>query len=192
MPSLVMCTAPFSEVEAIVRDLHASGFSAQDISILVKDMADSPDRADQHVTKIPEQDAAGTGNVDGSTSGAFTGIDTLAISGIGPLIAVGPIIAGLRRVSQVGTAGRLTDAFMSMGVPEILAARYEEQLKSGTALIGVRADEHEDSTCARDIFEYAEADDISSADDVAAEDSHGGADRVRSFMRLESLPPWLL
>ncbi len=192
MSSIVMCTAPFSEVEAIMRDLHASGFSSQDISILVKDRADSPDRSDQQITRIPERDDAGTCTIEGSTCGALSGIGTLAISGVGPLIAVGPIIAGLRRISYVGTAGRLTDVFISMGVPEVLAARYEEQLKSGTALIGVRADEHEDSTCARDIFEYAEAEDISSAEEVTAEHSHSNADRVRSCMRLESLPPWLL
>lgn len=158
----VFCTATTSQAEVIIRNLQAAGFSNNDISVLMADTRGTRDFAHEHNTKAPEGAAtgAGTGAVVGGTLGWLAGIGALAIPGLGPLIAAGPIMAALGGAAVGGTVGGLTGALVGMGIPEFEAKRYEGKVKSGSSLISVHSDNSEETRRAKEIYERAGADDI--------------------------------
>jgi hypothetical protein len=148
---------------AIVDQLKAAGFSHNDISVLLPDKTGTRDFAHEQHTKAPEGAAtgAGTGGVLGGTLGWLVGIGTLAIPGLGPFIAAGPIMAALSGAAAGAALGGLAGALIGMGIPEYEAKRYEGRVKDGNILISVHAENRAERARAKDIFEQAGAEDIS-------------------------------
>jgi hypothetical protein len=165
----VFCTSTFSQAGTIIDELKAGGFSANDISILLADKDGTRDFALEHHTKAPEGAAAGagTGLVLGGALGWLVGIGSLAIPGLGPFIAAGPIMAALSGAAVGGTIGGLTGALVGMGVPEFEAKKYEGKVRSGSCLISVHSDDSDDTKRAKQICEFAGARDITTAGEAA-------------------------
>jgi hypothetical protein len=164
MAKAVFCIAR-SEAQAIsiVDRLKAAGFSSNDISVLFPDKAGTKDFAHEQHTKAPEGAAtgAGTGGVLGGALGWLVGIGALAIPGLGPFIAAGPIMAALSGAAAGAALGGLTGALIGMGIPEYEAKRYEGKVKEGNVLISVHAEDSTERNRAKTIFEEAGAEDIS-------------------------------
>ena len=169
MSTSVFCTATESQTDAIVRKLKTAGFSNNDISVLMADKSGTRDFAHEHNTKAPEGTAtgagtgAGTGAVLGGTLGWLAGIGALAIPGLGPFIAAGPIMAALGGAA----VGGLTGALIGMGIPDFEAKKYEGKVKSGSSLISVHSDDSDETERAKEIFEEGGAEDITTAGEVA-------------------------
>lgn len=165
MSKAVFCLSD-SEVQAenIVTELKSAGFSNNDISVLFPDKAGTKDFAHEQHTKAPEGAAtgAGTGGILGGGLGWLIGIGSLAIPGVGPFIAAGPIMAALAGAGIGAAVGGLTGALVGMGIPEYEAKRYEGKIKEGNILISVHSENSEERKRAKDIFEHAGAHDISS------------------------------
>ena len=152
-----------SQAQAIVDQLKSSGFSSNDISVLLADKSGTKDFAHEMDTKAPEGAATGaaTGAALGGVLGWLVGIGALAIPGLGPFIAAGPIMAALSGAAVGGAAGGLTGALVGMGIPEYEAKRYEGKLKEGNILISVHTENSKEIDRAKDIFKNSGADDIS-------------------------------
>jgi len=171
MGSSVFCIAPSETVAVqIVNNLKAAGFSDNDISALFPDKATTRDFAHETNTKAPEGAAVGasTGGVVGGVVGLLAGLGMLAIPGLGPFIAAGPIMASLSGLAVGATVGGVAGALVGMGIPEIEAKRYEGKIKDGNILIAVHSDSSAEVARARDIFKAANATDISSSSEGAA------------------------
>jgi len=166
MSKAVFCIAK-SEVqaEAIVNHLKGAGFSNNDISVLFPDKRGTRDFAHEQNTKAPEGAAtgAGTGGVLGGALGWLAGIGALAIPGVGPLIAAGPIMAALSGAAVGAAVGGLTGALVGMGIPEYEAKRYEGKVQAGNILISVHSENSQETKRAKEIFEEYEAEDISTS-----------------------------
>src|SRR6186713_205137 len=134
-----------SEIQAdtIVDNLKAANFSNNDISVLFPDKSGTRDFAHEQHTKAPEGAAtgAGTGGVVGGVLGWLVGIGTLAIPGVGPFIAAGPIMAALSGAAIGATTGGLIGGLIGLGIPEIEAKRYEERLLTGNYLVSVHTED---------------------------------------------------
>jgi hypothetical protein len=154
-----------SEVQAtrIVNALKEAGFSNDDVSVLLPDRAGSRDFAHEHHTKAPEGAAAGAvaGGVMAGVLGWLVGIGTIAIPGVGPLIAAGPIMAALTGAAAGGAVGTLTGALVGLGIPEFEAKQYEGKVKNGNILISVHTEDSKERSVAKEIFERAHAEDVS-------------------------------
>ena len=158
-------------VEDAVDALRAAGFRNTDISVLFPENQGTKDFAHEKSTKAPEGTAtgAGTGAVIGGTLGWLAGIGALAIPGVGPLIAAGPIVAALTGVGVGGAIGGLTGALIGMGIPEYEAKRYEGRVKEGGLLLSVHSDNSEWTSKAKDILQRTGAEDVSSAGEAKAD-----------------------
>jgi hypothetical protein len=169
MSTAVFCTATLSQTDTIIRNLQAAGFSGDDISVLMADKGGTRDFAIQHNTKAPEGAAtgAGTGAVLGGALGWLAGIGSLAIPGLGPFIAAGPIMAALGGAAVGGTVGGISGALIGMGIPEFEAKKYEGKVKSGSCLISVHSDDSDETKRAKQIFERAGATDITTSGEAA-------------------------
>jgi uncharacterized membrane protein len=152
-----------SKAEQIVESLQSSGFAASEISILLPDTHGNRDIGHVKATKAPEGATTGgvAGGVTGGVLGLLAGIGALAIPGLGPFIAAGPIMAALSGASVGAATGGIVGALVGMGIPEIEAKRYEDKLRSGNYLIAVDADDSDDEKRAKEIFRAAGAEDIS-------------------------------
>jgi hypothetical protein len=164
MNTSVYCTVPTRErAEEIVDDLKSAGFGNSDISVLMQDRSGTTEFATEHNTKAPE--GATTGGVAGMGTGAIlgwlAGIGTLAIPGVGPFIAAGPIMAALSGAAIGGATGGIIGALVGMGIPEEEAKRYDEKVRGGSALISVQADDLAERDRAREIFVRHNAEDVS-------------------------------
>ena len=153
-----------SEAQAgrIVDDLKNAGFSNNDISALFPDKKGTRDFAHEQQTKAPEGAAAGAsaGGLLGGTLGWLAGIGALAIPGVGPLIAAGPIM-GLLSGAAVGAAtGGLAGALVGYGIPELEAKQYEGKVKGGNILMSVHTDDGSEVSRAKEIFRKYNAEDI--------------------------------
>src|ERR1019366_4926996 len=151
--------------------LIKSGFSTTDISILVPENTGPSQIGTEKTTKAPEGAAAGasTGAVLGGALGLLAGIGALAIPGLGPFIAAGPIMAALAGVGVGSAVGGLTGALIGMGIPEYEAKRYEGRIKTGGILASVHSDSSELTKKAKDILERTGAQDISSTGEAGAD-----------------------
>jgi hypothetical protein len=131
------------QVERAIDGLRTEGFRETDLSALLPDLAESKQLAHEKHTKAPEGALAGaaTGGLLGGTLGLLVGIGALAIPGLGPFIAAGPIVATLAGAGAGGAVGTLTGALIGLGVPEYEAKRYESFLNKGGALLAVHADD---------------------------------------------------
>ena len=158
-------------VEDAVDALRAAGFRNTDISVLFPENEGTKDFAHEKNTKAPEGTAtgAGTGAVVGGTLGWLAGIGALAIPGVGPLIAAGPIVAALTGVGVGGAIGGLTGALIGMGIPEYEAKRYEGRVKEGGMLLSVHSDNSDWTSKAKDILKRTGAEDVSSAGEASAD-----------------------
>jgi len=166
MAKAVFCTVKTSiQATQVVDRLKAAGFTANDISVLMPDKAGTKEFAVDNQTKAPEGAAtgAGTGAAVGAGLGWLGGIGALAIPGLGPLIAAGPIMAALTGAAVGGTVGGITGALIGLGIPEYEAKRYEGKIKGGSALISVHSEDSAETDRAKAIFEAAGAEDISTS-----------------------------
>src|SRR6202161_658212 len=152
-------------VENATDSLVRAGFPTSDISVLlpespggVKDMGTAKE------TKAPEGTAVGVtaGGVIGGTLGLLAGVGLLAIPGLGPFIAAGPIMAGLAGLGVGGAVGGVTGALIGLGIPEYEAKRYEGRLQKGGILLSVHCDTSEEIKRAKEILKNTNAEDISS------------------------------
>ena len=158
------------QAERIVQQLQAQGFADSEISVLMPDTGGTRDVGHIKATKAPEGATTGaaTGGATGGVIGLLAGIGALAIPGLGPFIAAGPIMAALSGAAVGAATGGVVGGLIGLGIPEIEAKRYEEKLKKGNYLIAVHADESEDVDRAKDIFKTAGAEDISTVSEASA------------------------
>jgi hypothetical protein len=164
MAKAVFCIAKTEEQAVrIVDQLKEEGFSSDDVSVLFPDRAGSRDFAHEQHTKAPEGAAAGAvaGGILAGAVGWLVGIGSLAIPGVGPFIAAGPIMAALGGVAAGGAVGGLTGALVGLGIPEYEAKQYEGKVKGGNILISVHAEDSKERNAAKETFERCHADDIS-------------------------------
>lgn len=165
MKRAVMCIVQKrDQAEAIVKELQDAGFPSEDISVLFPNTAGSKDFAHEHNTKAPEGavTGAGAGGVLGGTFGLLVGIGALAIPGLGPFIAAGPLLAALSGAAAGAAVGGIAGALVGMGIPEIEAKRYEGKIKGGNLLISVHTEDSDAKSRVEAIFKRAQAEDICS------------------------------
>jgi hypothetical protein len=160
-----------ASVENAVDTLKDEGFRNTDISVLFPDNAGTKDFAHEKSTKAPEGAAtgAGTGALLGGGLGWLVGIGALAIPGLGPFIAAGPIMAALAGAGVGGAVGGLTGALVGLGIPEYEAKRYEGRVKEGGILLSVHCDDSEWTQRAKAILERTGAEDVSSTGEASAD-----------------------
>jgi hypothetical protein len=170
MAKAVFCIAK-SELQAIdiVDGLKATGFSSGDVSVLFPDKGASRDFAHEQKTKAPEGAAAGagTGGVLGGALGWLAGIGTLAIPGLGPFIAAGPIMGALGGAAAGAAVGGVAGALIGMGIPEHEAKLYEGKVRGGNILISVHTEDRAERQRAKEVFEGAGAENVSSKEEAS-------------------------
>ncbi len=151
--------------ERAVDQILAAGFSNNDISVLLPDNQSSKEFAHEKNTKAPEGTTTGAtaGGVIGGTLGLLAGIGSLAIPGVGPFIAAGPIMAALAGLGVGGAVGGVIGALVGMGIPEYEAKRYEGRIKDGGVLLSVHCATSEDISRAKNLLKSTGAEDIASA-----------------------------
>jgi hypothetical protein len=157
--------------ESAVDALRQAGFRNTDISVLFPENEGTKDFAHEKNTKAPEGTAtgAGTGAVIGGGLGWLVGIGALAIPGVGPFIAAGPIMAALAGVGVGGAIGGIAGALIGMGIPEYEAKRYEGRVKEGGILLSVHCDSSDWTKRAKEILERTGAEDVSSTSEARAD-----------------------
>src|ERR1700749_3694555 len=155
----------YGQAEGIVEQLQAQGFAASEISVLMPDTGGTRDVGHVKATKAPEGATTGaaTGGVTGGVIGLLAGIGALAIPGVGPFIAAGPIMAALAGVGVGGAVGGFTGALIGLGIPEYEAKRYEGRVKDGGVLLSVHTDNSDWADRAKKVLERTGATDIASA-----------------------------
>lgn len=158
-----------SQVETAIDRLQTAGFSNNDVSVLFPDNDTTRSFAHDKATKAPEGAAAGagTGAILGGTLGWLAGIGALAIPGLGPFIAAGPIMAALAGAGVGGAVGGLTGALIGMGIPEFEAKRYEGMVKEGGILMSVHSETANEIKRGKEILVAAGAKDVSSTTEAA-------------------------
>ncbi len=161
------------KVQPAVNTLTAAGFRHADISVLMSDRQSTKEFAHENSTKAPEGATTGvvTGGSIGGMIGWFAGIGSLAIPGVGPLIAAGPILGMLAGAGAGGALGGLAGALIGYGIPEYEAKRYEGHINDGGVLVSVHADDSEWAAKAEQILEDTGADDIGKKTEANAEKS---------------------
>lgn len=162
----VFCIATSrDQAENIVDSLKDAGFSNDSISVLFPDRATTHDFAHEKNTKAPEGAIAGvgTGGVLGGTLGWLAGIGALAIPGVGPFVAAGPIAAALSGAAVGAAIGGITGALVGLGIPEYEAKRYEGKIRKGNVLLSVHTEDNLEADAAREIFKREGAEDIAVA-----------------------------
>jgi|SRR5579871_674035 len=169
------------DAESAVDALVTAGFSSQDASVLVSDNDTSRQFAHEKNTKAPEGATTGAvaGGAVGGTLGLLAGLGSLAIPGVGPLIAAGPIVGLLAGAGTGGAVGTLIGALVGMGIPEYEAKRYEGRVKDGGVLVSIHCDTSEEISRAKNILKETGADDIASAGEKSVS-SHGVASEGRT------------
>lgn len=165
------------QAERAVDAIIAAGYASTAISVLLPDSRSTRDFAHEKATKAPEGTAAGVtaGGVIGGTLGVLAGVGALAIPGVGPLIAAGPIMAGLAGLGVGGALGGLVGALIGMGIPEYEAKRYEGLVKNGGTLLSIHCDTAEQVARAKDLLKGTGATDIASTSESAGERSPAAA-----------------
>ena len=167
--------------ERAVDRLLSAGFSNNDISVLLPDNQSSKEFAHEKNTKVPEGTTTGVtaGGVIGGTLGLLAGIGSLAIPGVGPFIAAGPIMGALAGLGVGGAVGGIIGALVGMGIPEYEAKRYEGRVKDGGVLLSVHCSASHDISRAKELLKETGAEDIASAGEKAVS-THGVDTEVHS------------
>jgi hypothetical protein len=165
-------------VENATDALVKAGFPSSDISVLLPEALGGPkDMGTEKSTKAPEGATAGvtTGGIIGGTLGVLAGVGLLAIPGLGPFIAAGPIMAGLAGLGVGGAVGGVTGALIGMGIPEFEAKRYEGRLQKGGILLSVHCATSEEVKRAKEVVERTGAEDVSSTGEASVDIKHNAA-----------------
>jgi hypothetical protein len=162
-----------SDLERAVNSLKERGFRNSDISALLPTKGDSKDFAHENSTKAPEGAATGavTGVALGGVLGWLVGVGALAIPGIGPFVAAGPILAALGGAGLAGAAGGIVGALIGFGIPEYEAKRYETALKDGGMLLSAHAETPEMVVTAKQVFTECGAHDVSTSSEGNVKDA---------------------
>jgi hypothetical protein len=171
----------YAAVDAAVDALRSAGFRNTDISVMFPENEGTKDFAHKKETKAPEgaTTGGGTGIVVGGAIGWLAGIGALAIPGLGPFIAAGPIVAALAGAGAGGTVGALAGALIGMGIPEYEAKRYEGRVKNGGILLSVHSDNSEWTKKAKHILEGSGAQDVSSTGETKGDSQNADRPMVR-------------
>ena len=158
-------------VENAIGTLRNESFASSDVAVLLPESASGRDLGMVKATKAPEGATAGAGSgaVVGGVLGWLVGIGSLAIPGVGPFIAAGPIVAALAGVGVGGAVGGLAGALVGMGIPEYEAKRYEGRVKDGRILLSVHSETSDEIKRAKEILERTGAQDISSTSEASGE-----------------------
>ena len=169
----------YSQAEQLVEELQAEGFPASEISVLLPDSEGRHDIGHVKATKAPEGATTGAtaGGVTGGVLGLLAGIGALAIPGVGPFIAAGPIIGVLGGMGVGGAVGGLTGGLIGAGIPEYEAKRYEGRIRKGGMLLSVHCDDSDWIRRAEKILRDTGAEDVASAAEAKAD--YAVADRPR-------------
>ena len=159
------------QAESAAASLVQAGFRSDDISVLAPDRSNTRELGTEKATKAPEGTATGVaaGGALGGTLGLLAGIGALAIPGLGPFIAAGPIVGALAGLGAGGAVGGFVGALVGMGIPEYEAKRYEGRVREGGVLLSVHAATSEQVTFAKQILERTGAEDISSYGEASAD-----------------------
>jgi len=170
MARAVFCFAK-SELQAIdiVDGLKAAGFSSGDVSVLFQDKGATRDFAHEQKTKAPEGAAAGagTGGVLGGALGWLAGVGSLAVPGLGPFIAAGPIMGALSGAAAGAAVGGLAGALIGLGIPEHEAKLYEGKVAGGNILISVHTEDRAERQRAKEVFEEAGAEHVATKEEAS-------------------------
>lgn len=163
-----------THAEQAVDQLVLAGFTHDSISVLLPDTDNSREFAHEKHTKAPEGAVTGvtTGGVAGGVLGLLAGIGALAIPGLGPFIAAGPIMGALAGLGVGGAVGGLVGALVGMGIPEYEAKRYEGRIKEGGILLSVHCNTSAEIDTAKDLLKRTGADDIASSGETSV-GAHG-------------------
>jgi hypothetical protein len=166
-----------NSAEQAAEALVNGGFATEDISVLLPENLGTREMGTEKSTKAPEgaTAGAGTGAVLGGALGLLAGIGALAIPGVGPLIAAGPIMATLAGMGVGGTVGGLTGALVGLGIPEFEAKRYEGILQKGGILLSVHCATSDEVKHSKEILKATGAEDVSSTGEASVDK----ADRAR-------------
>ena len=184
--SVFCITTSRNQADRIVDQLKTANFSNNDISVLFPDQGTSRDFAHEKNTKAQKNTkapkgavaGAGTGGVIGGALGWVAGIGALAIPGVGPFIAAGPIIAALSGAAIGATVGGIAGGLIGLGIPEIEAKRYEGKVKAGNILLSVHTENSAEITRAKDIFTKAGAQDICTTGEASTPKDNQAANRA--------------
>jgi hypothetical protein len=171
MERAVICIVKsYHQADRIVGELRDAGFDSDNISALFPDKNATRDFAHEKSTKAPEGAAtgAGAGGLLGGALGWLVGIGSLAVPGLGPLIAAGPLLAALSGAAVGAAVGGLTGALVGMGIPEYEAKQYEGKVRSGNILLSVHTETTADRDAVKEIFEKCGAADISVTGEASA------------------------
>ena len=160
-----------TQVDSGVHALLTAGFRNEDISVLFPDNEGTKDFGLEKSTKAPEAATAGVGagGTLGGALGLLVGLGALAIPGLGPLIAAGPIVSALAGMGAGGAVGGFVGALVGMGIPEYEAKRYDGRVRKGGILLSVHCDNSDWTSRAKDILKSTGAEDISSAEEAAGD-----------------------
>jgi hypothetical protein len=151
--------------------IRGNGFRAEDISVLLPENISNKDLGIEKATKAPEGATTGgaTGAVAGGVLGWLVGIGALAIPGVGPFIAAGPLMAALAGMGAGAALGGISGGLIGMGMPEYEAQRYEGRVKQGGILVSIHCDNSEWAGRAKKVLEAAGAQDVSSSGEASAD-----------------------
>jgi hypothetical protein len=154
-----------TQAEKVINELERVGFSRNDLSVLFPDKSGMRDFAHEHHTKAPEGAVAGVsaGGAIGGTLGLLVGIGALAIPGLGPFIAAGPIMAALSGAAAGAAVGGIGGALIGLGIPEIEAKQYEGKIRDGNILLSIHTDDSSERKRAKEVLERNGAKDIATA-----------------------------
>lgn len=171
-----------TQAEQIVDQLQWANFTSDSISALFPDTSSSRDFAHEKNTKAPEGavTGAGAGGVVGGALGWIAGIGSLAIPGVGPFIAAGPILAALSGAAVGAAVGGIAGALIGLGIPELEAKRYEGKIRSGNVLISVHTDSSDQVARAKKIFKDCGAEDISVTGEASVKGTEPKASKAKT------------
>jgi hypothetical protein len=153
------------QLENVVEELKASGFRNTDISVLFPQNEGTRDLVFERNTKAPEGATGGfvSGGAIGGVLGWLAGIGVLAIPGLGPFIASGPLMSALSGLAVGGALGIITGALIGMGISEYEAKQYAGRVQKGCILLSIRTDNFNCRDRAKRILEETGAEDVGSS-----------------------------
>ena len=171
-----------AQVEAAVDQLRVAGFRATDVSVLFPENVGTKELGTEKHTKAPEGVAAGatSGALLGGTLGWLVGIGALAIPGLGPFIAAGPLMAVLSGVGVGAAVGGVAGALVGLGIPEYEAKRYEGLIKSGGILLSVHTDDRDWTKRAKELLERTGADEVAATSEAKGDYANSDRPGVRT------------
>jgi hypothetical protein len=172
--------ANITNAEAAIDGLTMAGFSNQALSVLLSDKDEAKELATEDTTPASEgaTAGAGVGGVVGGALGLLAGIGALALPGVGPFIAAGPIMASLAGLGVGGAVGSFVGALVGMGIPEFEAKLYDLRVKDGGVLVAVHCENSEGISKARDVLKAVGAEDVATCLEESLNSSCENSDRV--------------